>query len=52
MSSSTLHPGADAARGPGLAGATPHAATMVDIARALADERGDEAGAEMLFWAE
>jgi cyclic beta-1,2-glucan synthetase len=28
------------------------AATMVDIARALAHERGDEAGAEMLFWAE
>ncbi|HYX63881.1 MAG TPA: glucoamylase family protein, partial [Burkholderiales bacterium] len=28
------------------------AATMVDIARALAHERGDEAGAEMLAWAE
>jgi cyclic beta-1,2-glucan synthetase len=28
------------------------AATMVDIARALAHERGDEAGAEMLYWAE
>jgi len=28
------------------------AATMLDIARALASERGDEAGAEMLFWAE
>jgi cyclic beta-1,2-glucan synthetase len=30
----------------------PLAATIVDIARALAGERGDEAGAEMLFWAE
>ena len=30
----------------------PHGATMVDIARALARERDDEAGAEMLFWAE
>jgi cyclic beta-1,2-glucan glucanotransferase len=30
----------------------PQAATMADIARALASERGDEAGAEMLFWAE
>jgi cyclic beta-1,2-glucan synthetase len=28
------------------------ASTMVDIARALAHERGDEAGAELLFWAE
>ncbi len=28
------------------------AATMLDIARALASERGDEPGAEMLFWAE
>ncbi len=28
------------------------ATTMVDIARALASERGDDAGAEMLFWAE
>ncbi len=28
------------------------ATTMVDIARTLASERGDEAGAEMLFWAE
>jgi cyclic beta-1,2-glucan synthetase len=28
------------------------ASTMVDIARALAHERGDEAGAEMLFWAQ
>ena len=30
----------------------PHGATMVDIARTLASERDDEAGAEMLFWAE
>ncbi len=30
----------------------PAAATMVDIARALAGERGDQAGAEMLDWAE
>ena len=30
----------------------PQAATMVDIARTLASERGDDAGAEMLFWAE
>ncbi len=28
------------------------ATTMVDIARTLAIERGDDAGAEMLFWAE
>src|SRR5216684_499869 len=28
------------------------AATMVDIARTLASERGDDASAEMLFWAE
>ena len=28
------------------------AATVVDIARTLAGERGDDAGAEMLFWAE
>jgi len=45
-----------AALGQGLAGvandAGLHAATMVDIARALAHERGDEAGAEMLSWAE
>jgi len=45
-----------AALGQGLAGvandAGLHAATMVDIARALAHERGDEAGAEMLAWAE
>ena len=35
-----------------LAVAAPHATTMVDIARTLASERGDDAGAEMLFWAE
>jgi cyclic beta-1,2-glucan synthetase len=35
-----------------LAEVSPHAATMVDIARTLARERGDEGGAEMLFWAE
>jgi cyclic beta-1,2-glucan synthetase len=35
-----------------LAEVAPHGATMVDIARTLASERGDEAGAEMLFWAE
>jgi cyclic beta-1,2-glucan synthetase len=35
-----------------LAEIAPHAATMADIARALASERGDDAGAEMLFWAE
>ncbi len=35
-----------------LAQATPQATTMVDIARTLASERGDDAGAEMLFWAE
>ena len=29
-----------------------HATTMVDIAQTLASERGDEAGAEMLFWTE
>jgi cyclic beta-1,2-glucan synthetase len=28
------------------------AETMVDMARALASERGDEAGADMLFWAQ
>jgi len=38
-----------AARLPELAS---QAATMVDIARTLASERGDEAGAEMLFWAQ
>src|SRR5712691_3803725 len=30
----------------------PQAATMVDIARTLASERGDDASAEMLFWVE
>lgn len=35
-----------------LARIVPAAATMVDIARAMAGERGDEAGAEMLYWAE
>ncbi|HEY9685369.1 MAG TPA: glucoamylase family protein [Coleofasciculaceae cyanobacterium] len=30
----------------------PHAKNMADIARTLASERGDDAGAEMLFWAE
>ncbi len=35
-----------------LAELAPHAATMADIARTLASERGDDAGAEMLFWAE
>ena len=35
-----------------LAEIAPHAATMADIARTLASERGDDAGAEMLFWAE
>jgi cyclic beta-1,2-glucan synthetase len=35
-----------------LAELVPHAATMADIARTLASERGDDAGAEMLFWAE
>ena len=35
-----------------LADAAPQAMTMVDIARALASERGDDPGAEMLFWAE
>lgn len=30
----------------------PQAATMVDIARTLASERGDDSSAEMLFWAE
>jgi cyclic beta-1,2-glucan synthetase len=35
-----------------LAEIAPHATTMADIARTLASERGDEAGAEMLFWAE
>ncbi len=44
-----LPPGETGAR---LAAAAPHAATMADIARALASERGDDAGAEMLYWAE
>jgi cyclic beta-1,2-glucan synthetase len=35
-----------------LAKAGSAAVTMVDIARTLAGERGDAAGAEMLFWAE
>jgi cyclic beta-1,2-glucan synthetase len=35
-----------------LAEIAPHAATMADIARTLASERGDDAGAEMLYWAE
>ncbi|MBI3041255.1 MAG: glycosyl transferase [Betaproteobacteria bacterium] len=35
-----------------LAEVTPQAMTMVDIARTLASERGDDASAEMLFWAE
>ncbi|MEA2782803.1 MAG: cyclic beta,2-glucan synthetase [Rhodospirillaceae bacterium] len=30
----------------------PQAATMADIARTLAGERGDEASAEMLYWAQ
>ncbi|SEE70310.1 cyclic beta-1,2-glucan synthetase [Rhizobiales bacterium GAS188] len=34
-----------------LAGLAGEAETMVDIARALAIERGDETGADMLFWA-
>jgi len=42
--------GAALRRGAGETG--PQAATMVDIARTLASERGDDAGAEMLFWAE
>ena len=43
-------PAADS--GARLAEIAPHAATMADIARTLASERGDDAGAEMLFWAE
>jgi len=35
-----------------LAKASHQATTMVDIARTLAGERGDDAGAEMLFWVE
>jgi len=41
-----------AALGQGIAKIGPEAATMLDIARTLASERGDEAGAEMLTWAE
>jgi cyclic beta-1,2-glucan synthetase len=39
-------------QGQGIEKIGPHAATTLDIARTLASERGDEAGAEMLFWAE
>ena len=42
----------DAALPRGIAEAAPAAATMLDMARTLAGERGDEAGTEMLFWAE
>ncbi|HSG76023.1 MAG TPA: glucoamylase family protein [Burkholderiales bacterium] len=42
----------DAALSRGIAHSAPQAATMLDIARTLASERGDEAGAEMLYWAE
>jgi cyclic beta-1,2-glucan synthetase len=35
-----------------LAGLTAHAETVADIARAIAIERGDESGADMLFWAQ
>jgi cyclic beta-1,2-glucan synthetase len=42
----------DAALGRGFADIGPQAATLLDIARALASERGDEAGAEMLTWVE
>jgi cyclic beta-1,2-glucan synthetase len=41
-----------AALGEGVAQLGPRAATLLDIARTLASERGDEAGAEMLYWAE
>ena len=44
-----MPPGNIAAR---LAEVASQATTMVDIARTLASERGDDAGAEMLFWAE
>jgi len=44
-----MSPGDVTARVPVLAS---QATTMVDIARTLASERGDDAGAEMLFWAE
>jgi cyclic beta-1,2-glucan synthetase len=48
---SSRHPSPDetAAR---LEQVAPEAATLVDIARTLASERGDDAGAELLFWAE
>ncbi|MGH8707109.1 MAG: glucoamylase family protein, partial [Burkholderiales bacterium] len=36
----------------GVAQVGPQAATMLDIARTLASERGDDAGAEMLAWVE
>ncbi len=42
----------DAALARGIAQSGPQAATMLDIARTLASERGDDAGAEMLYWAE
>jgi cyclic beta-1,2-glucan synthetase len=42
----------DAALGQGIAKIGPKAETMLDIARTLASERDDEAGAEMLAWAE
>ena len=35
-----------------LAEIRPHAATLVDVARALAGERGDAASADLLYWAE
>ncbi len=35
-----------------VAGLSAQAETMADIARALAIERGDDTGAELLFWAE
>ena len=35
-----------------LAGLAVQAETMADIARALANERGDDAGADLLFWAQ
>jgi len=41
-----------AALGRGFAEIGPQAATLLDVARTLASERGDEAGAEMLYWAE
>ena len=45
------HPSAEEVAGR-LARAGSEAATMADIARTLASERGDDAGVEMLFWAE